>query len=311
MPYSHHPYQSFRWQTRENRDDVPYSHHPYAYSLSNPVNWTDPTGKCVPWLDPTCRPVWETNVPYTGWNDFQQYSAGVVEGMGSLGASVASLAKAETWQAAQRGLNYLATDAGGSAQYLRQQLVDPVVQAVSRPGETLQALNQDPRQFGRVLGSTAATLAVPIGIPRIGSTVRRAFPGPKVSPHRFDPALRAGEGATDMLGNIRVSPHGIAIDRMRAIYHEQVHSFFTPRGVGQMPRARFSQWVYNHSHLLRYTKEAIAESVAQLRTGGGLRTGFLFPITEGYVNPWRVATEGVLFCGGTAVVANEVGEQLR
>ncbi|NJM08657.1 hypothetical protein HC891_24415 [Candidatus Gracilibacteria bacterium] len=36
---------TFRWRTAESVDAVPYSHHPYAYALSNPVNWTDPTGK--------------------------------------------------------------------------------------------------------------------------------------------------------------------------------------------------------------------------------------------------------------------------
>ncbi len=44
----------WRWENSESSITTPYSHHPYAYSLSNPVNWTDPTGKCVPWLDPAC-----------------------------------------------------------------------------------------------------------------------------------------------------------------------------------------------------------------------------------------------------------------
>ena len=38
---------SFRWRTSESDDSLPYTHHPYAYALSNPVLYTDPTGKCV------------------------------------------------------------------------------------------------------------------------------------------------------------------------------------------------------------------------------------------------------------------------
>lgn len=38
-------FSAFRWRTDESVDEVPYSHHPYAYALSNPINWTDPTGK--------------------------------------------------------------------------------------------------------------------------------------------------------------------------------------------------------------------------------------------------------------------------
>lgn len=39
---------TFRWETSESNDFAPYTHHPYAYALSNPILYTDPTGKCVP-----------------------------------------------------------------------------------------------------------------------------------------------------------------------------------------------------------------------------------------------------------------------
>jgi RHS repeat-associated protein len=70
-------------------DRVPQSLHPYAYTHNNPVNATDPSGKCIPWIDPTCRPFWESGVTYTGWEDFQDYSADVVSGMGLPGAMIA------------------------------------------------------------------------------------------------------------------------------------------------------------------------------------------------------------------------------
>jgi len=61
--------------------------------------------------------------------------------------------------------------------------------------------------------------------------------------------------------------------------------------MGQALRARLSMAAYQHSHLLRYAEEAIAESVAQLGTGGSLRAGLFFPIRQGYVNPVRMLLE--------------------
>jgi len=34
-----------RWRATESDDALPYTHHPYAYGLSNPILYTDPTGK--------------------------------------------------------------------------------------------------------------------------------------------------------------------------------------------------------------------------------------------------------------------------
>ncbi|HEU4321507.1 MAG TPA: DUF6531 domain-containing protein [Roseiflexaceae bacterium] len=47
---------SFRWYERESNAQIPYSHHPYAYALSNPLRWTDPSGKCVPHVREDCAP---------------------------------------------------------------------------------------------------------------------------------------------------------------------------------------------------------------------------------------------------------------
>ncbi len=303
---------AFRWQTDESNDFVPYSHHPYAYALSNPVHWTDPTGKCVPWLDPTCRPVWELGQG-ANLRDGAEYLMGLKEGFASPVVGLYQLTQRETWQVAGRGLQAALKDPTDSAAYVRQQIADPVVRAVLNPAQTLQRLNQDPRAFGRVLATTAATLALTSATtklttrvsPVVQNTIEKAFPGPRISPHTFDDTLAAGEGLTSMYGTIKISPHGTALDRMRALSHEQVHSFLTPRGIGQIRRAQFSQWVYNNSHLFRYIEEAAAESVAQVRTGGSLRTGLLFPITAGYVQPVRVAAEGVIFCGSVGVIVNE------
>ena len=40
---------SYRWRTDESDDKAPYTHHGYAYALSNPIIYTDPSGKfrCV------------------------------------------------------------------------------------------------------------------------------------------------------------------------------------------------------------------------------------------------------------------------
>lgn len=122
----------------------------------------------------------------------------------------------------------------------------------------------------------------------------------------LDPSLPAGTGFTDKLGNITISSQGSPITQMQALLHEQVHHFFTPRGPLQGIRADFSMWAYNNSHLLRYMEEAIAESYAQLRTGGSLLTGLKFPIENGYVDLWRVLLEAGGLIGGSIWAADTV-----
>ncbi|NTW03545.1 MAG: ParB N-terminal domain-containing protein, partial [Oscillochloris sp.] len=74
-------------------DTIPYSYHPYAYALSNPVLFTDPTGRCVdervPVIgEPGCRVEEGVIKGQLAWDDFREYSADVVEGMGIVGAVV-------------------------------------------------------------------------------------------------------------------------------------------------------------------------------------------------------------------------------
>ena len=129
------------------------------------MRYNDPTGHCIPYIG-DCRPVWETG---QGLNvhDFQEYSAGVVEGMGSLGASVASLAKAETWQSAARGRDAGVSDPGAAAGTVAQAAIDQgkavmrtVAAAASDPAGAAAALNDDPRALGRTLGQAAGNLAL-------------------------------------------------------------------------------------------------------------------------------------------------------
>ena len=128
----------------------------------------------------------------------------------------------------------------------------------------------------------------------------------------YDRALPAGNGATDILGRtIRISPFGSTLDKMQALYHEQVHVFFTPRGPFQQIRAGIRYWAYENSNLFRYAEEAIAESTAQLRTGGSLRTGLSFPLIGYDITPARVAIEGGLVAGGTTLGGIGLGQMLE
>lgn len=100
-------------------------------------------------------------------NDFQQYSAGVVEGMGSLGAGVTNAVKGETLQTAARGLEVLISDPGSAAATVGQAAIDQgqalmqtAAAVASDPGAAAAALNDNPRALGRVLGQAAGDLAV-------------------------------------------------------------------------------------------------------------------------------------------------------
>ncbi|MEM9828735.1 MAG: RHS repeat-associated core domain-containing protein, partial [Planctomycetota bacterium] len=107
--------------------------------------------------------------------------------------------------------------------------------------------------------------------------------------------------------------------------HESVHRFFTP-GAG-VPSTRLSKMSrarqilrlqgYQHSSILRYSEEAIAESYALLcRTGNlskAIGIGRRFPISRGYVTVPGLLLEGGI--GGTIYIgllygAYELGEHL-
>ena len=63
-------------------DTLPYSLHPYQYAYSNPVLWTDPSGRCVGWIwdDPTCE--------FIGWDRVQEGDLNWEEGRPWSGAAL-------------------------------------------------------------------------------------------------------------------------------------------------------------------------------------------------------------------------------
>jgi RHS repeat-associated protein len=77
----------------EGYSQQPYSLHPYQYAYSNPVLWTDPSGRCVPeWVpfvgEDGCTLGAGIGQGQLDVDGFQEYSADVVQGMGILGAVV-------------------------------------------------------------------------------------------------------------------------------------------------------------------------------------------------------------------------------
>ena len=109
-----------------------------------------------------------------------------------------------------------------------------------------------------------------------------------------DPALPAGEGSTNKYGDIIYSTRGAATDQALVLYHEQVHSFLSPKlKLFRELRADLGMTAYQKSYFLKYLEEALAESYAQMRVNGlkGLPAGIRFPIANGYVTLRAVLTE--------------------
>jgi hypothetical protein len=124
------------------------------------------------------------------------------------------------------------------------------------------------------------------------------------NPPIADPTLPPGTGHTDRFGNITYSSAGSATDQALVLYHEQVHSFLSPRlNVLRNFRADLGMAAYQRSAFLRYLEEALAETYAQLRVYGirNLPNGLRFPIQNGYVTLRAVVTEaaiGTVLFGG-------------
>lgn len=69
---THGTFTAFRWHKSESNPQIPYSNHPYAYALSSSVNFKDPSGKCVPYVEEGCIPIWETGQGLN-WDDGRAY----------------------------------------------------------------------------------------------------------------------------------------------------------------------------------------------------------------------------------------------
>jgi len=138
----------------------------------------------------------------------------------------------------------------------------------------------------------------------VGGNITRRRLFAQRNPTVADPTLPPGSGYTDIFGNMTISSAGSATDQSLARYHEQVHSFLSPRlNFLRNFRANLGMSAYKRSALLRYLEEALAETYSQLRVYGmrNLVTGIRFPIREGYVTLRAVVTEaaiGSVFFGG-------------
>jgi hypothetical protein len=112
-----------------------------------------------------------------------------------------------------------------------------------------------------------------------------------------DPSLPAGVGGTNRYGDIVYSTRGSATDQAIALEHERLHSLLSPK---LMPlrkfRAALRVGAYEHSQLMKYLEEALAETYAQLRVNGisGLPSAIRFPIANGYVQLDRVLREATM-----------------
>lgn len=125
----------------------------------------------------------------------------------------------------------------------------------------------------------------------------------------YDPSLRSDTlGETDKYGNIRIRPGMSPTDEALTLAHEQVHSALSPKvALLREFRADVGFAAYGRSAFLKYTEEALAETIANIRVKGfsipAVVEGLKFPVTEGYVTFSRLAKETAI---GTIVYAGIV-----
>jgi hypothetical protein len=236
---------------------------------------------------------------------------------GDAGSKLAALAAPETlavvaavlvaWAASHAlGVGFAADVlmVAGGIIFLGREAIEAAQQIGSFVSRTLSARNE--RDLDAAAGhlSSAVTIigvdAVLILLTRGAVKAHRGRYRPTV---KGDASLPPGYGSTDKFGNVRYSTQGSAADQALVRYHEMVHSVLSPK-VARLRefRADVGMKGYQHSSLLRYLEEALAESYAQLRVNGikGLPEGLRFPIANGYVTLTAVATEAAI---GTVVWA--------
>ena len=104
-------------------------------------------------------------------------------------------------------------------------------------------------------------------------------------------------GITDEYGVISVSRNQSITEQKLTLLHELVHRYFSPKvGPFRKLRAELNMGGYQHSALLRYLEEALAEGYAQMKVNG-LEKGFKayrFPVqgNDAYVTVSALKAEG-------------------
>jgi hypothetical protein len=159
---------------------------------------------------------------------------------------------------------------------------------------------------GATIGEVARLRNQP-GLPSVG-----ADPQPGAIWYRptttADVTMRAGQGElTNWFGDITVSAQGTAAEQDLVLFHEQVHSWLSPRFIlGRTFRAQLRASAYSRSVLMMYLEEAMAETTAQLRVGNGFQgflTGVRFPVINNYVSIQSLMSEGAAI--GTITVGSQ------
>jgi hypothetical protein len=140
----------------------------------------------------------------------------------------------------------------------------------------------------------------PVGRLSTGPRSGRMFyrPTTTIAPIRQSPGFLT-KGITTMWGDITIESRLSKADQAATLLHEMVHSRLTPKLYFlREVRVRVAMEGYNRSYLLRYLEEALAQTVAELRTSGyqGLPAGISFPVKNGYVTLAKMGEEvaGVL-----------------
>lgn len=116
-------------------------------------------------------------------------------------------------------------------------------------------------------------------------------------------------GETDKFGNIIIRP-GLTGDLLEeTVRHEGVHRFLSPRPTSFLgeARANFGQAAYWNSNFLRYTEEAIAETIGSRNLWQGLK----HPFHPGYdISKTGLFLEGAGYTGllgGSIWLGSEIG----
>jgi len=151
-----------------------------------------------------------------------------------------------------------------------------------------------------ILLRKSASSVIKRGAPHIHRMPNIGKPPAPGTPPRVTRPFSLGngvQGQTDAWGNIAVMRNQSMQQQRLTLLHEWVHRVLSPRvGPLRQIRAQIRLSAYGRSALLQYLEEALAESYAQLRMGGGIRgllVGIKFPLAEGYVTISQMAGEGI------------------